>query len=366
MASIEDGRVLDVVFSFDNTASMNQCIRQVRRRVKEIVGDLFASIPGVRIGLIAHGDYGSPNYAIRTCDLTTDLSTLIDFVTHKAVDAPNYSDDECYELVLRDAQLMSWRPDSVRRLVLIGDCCPHEPNDAENVMRIDWRAELVNLRSKDISVYAVHCLDWSPRDRYTAFYATVARETEGLYLKLNDFSSVPALLQGVCRRHGPSGALEAFEASLASAGGRTREVTRMFDALLGREETVLTPASLDVAPEGKYQFIAVEAEEDGLPIREFVERHGLPFQTGSGFYQLARRERISEGKRILLRDRALGDVYEGDSAREYAAQRVGPDLSALSTRNDPLPGFDVFVQSTSVNRKLKGGTLFVYAIRRTA
>lgn len=362
----QQNQQLDVVFSFDNTASMNQCIRQVRRRVKEIIGDLFASIPGVRIGLIAHGDYGSPNYAIRSCDLTADVSALIDFVTYKAVDAPNHSDDECYELVLRDVQLMSWRPDSVRRLVLIGDCCPHEPGDTENVLRIDWRTELERLRAMEVAVYAVHCLEWYPRERYAAFYAAVARETEGLYLKLNDFSSIPALLQGVCRRHGPRGGLEAYETALSSGGGRTREVTRIFDALMGREETVLTPASLDVAPEGKYQIITVEQEEDGIPIREFVERHGLPFQTGSGYYQLARRERISEKKSILLRHRALGDVYEGDSARQYAEQHVGPDLSALSLQSDPLPEFDIFVQSTSVNRKLRGGTSFVYALRRSA
>ena len=103
---------VDVVFSFDNTYSMNQCIREVRRKVKEIIGQLFSSIPDIRIGIIAHGDYGSPTYVIRTCDLTNDLAKLVDFITYQAVDAPNYSTDECYELVLRDSQSLSWRPDA--------------------------------------------------------------------------------------------------------------------------------------------------------------------------------------------------------------------------------------------------------------
>ena len=136
---------VDVVFSFDNTASMNQCIREVRRKVKEIIGQLFSSIPDIRIGLIAHGDYGSTAYVIRTCDLTDDVAKLVDFVTYQAVDAPNYTTDECYELVLRDCQSLSWRDDAdIRRLVLIGDCCPHSKNDPENVLKI------VQLKSKDI------------------------------------------------------------------------------------------------------------------------------------------------------------------------------------------------------------------------
>jgi hypothetical protein len=356
---------LDVVFSFDNTASMNQCIREVRRRVKQIVHDLFSSIPGVRIGIIAHGDYGSPAYTIRSCDLTADMGALVDFVTHQAIDAPNQSDDECYELVLRDCQLMSWRADSVRRLVLIGDCCPHEVGDRENVLNIDWREELVRLRAMDVVVYAVHCLEWSPRERYAMFYAAVARETGGLYLKLNSFASVPTLLQGVCHLHGGNpGGLERFEQSLETdGGGRTREVTRLFDTLLGRAPTPLTPSALQLAPEGKYQMLPVDADEDGTPIRDFVQHHNLPFLNGSGYYKLARRERISNSKCILLRHRVLGDVYEGDSARAYATQHVGgEDLSALNA--DSIPEFDVFVQSKSVSRKLKGGTLFIYSVDR--
>jgi hypothetical protein len=49
----------DVVFSFDTTGSMSQCIGEVRRKVKQVISRLFQEIPGIKIGIVAHGDYWS-------------------------------------------------------------------------------------------------------------------------------------------------------------------------------------------------------------------------------------------------------------------------------------------------------------------
>ena len=48
---------VEVVFSFDTTGSMYPCLTQVRRHVKSTVTRLGEEIPGIRIGIIAHGDY---------------------------------------------------------------------------------------------------------------------------------------------------------------------------------------------------------------------------------------------------------------------------------------------------------------------
>lgn len=345
----------DVVFSFDNTASMNQCIREVRRKVKQLVTGLLADFPDMRIGIIAHGDYGSPAYVTRTCDLTDDAQKLIDFVTHQAVDAPNSSTDECYELVLRDCQALSWRADADnRKLVLIGDCCPHEPDDPENILKIDWRAELLKLRAMDVAVYAVHCLDWGAREK--AFYQQVARDTNGLYLPLRSLDAIPVLFQAVCRRQQGVESLEMYERTLPV---RSREVTRIMDSLLERETTEAPAGPLERAPDGKYQVIPVDS---AMSIKLFVEAQGLPFKTGSGYYQLTKKEKISAKKSILLRHRALGDVYEGAAARRMAEEAVGGagDLSGLHANS--LPEYDIFIQSTSCTRKLASGTLFIYEI----
>jgi hypothetical protein len=347
---------VDVVFSFDNTASMSQCIREVRRKVKEIIGNLLVSIPDIRIGLIAHGDYGSPAYVIRSCDLTNDLAKLVDFVTFKAVDAPNYTTDECYELVLRDCQSLSWRPDAdIRRLVLIGDCCPHGKDDPENILHISWEEELVKLRSMDISIYAVQCMDWGRRE--TEFYTRVARDTDGLYLQLKNFNSIPILFQAICHREQGRENLVNFEQSLPA---RSREVTRIMDVLLEREPQPMDENNLERAPDGKYQMIIVT----GTPaIKQFVQDQNLPFKTGSGYYQLQKKETISAKKSILLRHKQLEDIYEGDVARQYAESIVGSDLGKLT--KDSLPNYDIFIQSTSVNRKLQDGTMFLYRVERS-
>src|SRR5215468_12507605 len=73
---------VEVVFSFDTTGSMYPCLTQVRRNVKSTVTRLFKEIPGIRIGIIAHGDYcdkGS-SYVTKTLDLTDDVSSITRFV----------------------------------------------------------------------------------------------------------------------------------------------------------------------------------------------------------------------------------------------------------------------------------------------
>src|SRR4051812_50204360 len=69
---------VEVVFSFDTTGSMYPCLTQVRRNVKSTVTRLSEEIPGIRIGIIAHGDYcdkGS-TYVTKHLDLTDDVAGI--------------------------------------------------------------------------------------------------------------------------------------------------------------------------------------------------------------------------------------------------------------------------------------------------
>jgi len=93
---------------------------------------------------------------------------------------------------------------------------------------------------------------------------------------------------------------------------------------------------------------------DAEPIREFVERQGKPYVKGTCYYQLTKRETIQDYKEIAFYEKASGKVYAGT----LAAAREMLGLPDLETRVSPdfNPLFDVFVQSTSVNRKLVPGT----------
>ena len=94
-------------------------------------------------------------------------------------------------------------------------------------------------------------------------------------------------------------------------------------------------------------------------IREFVENNGLTFKKGRGFYQLTKTETIQEYKEIVLRDNHTSDLYSGEKARELLSL---PRSGSVRTRPVVPRGYTVFVQSTSYNRKLIGGTEFLYEV----
>src|SRR5206468_1048652 len=92
---------------------------------------------------------------------------------------------------------------------------------------------------------------------------------------------------------------------------------------------------------------------------KFVEDNGLSFKKGRGFYEFTKTETIQGYKEIILLDRATGDFYAGDRAREMLGLPVG---ETARIRPADLDKYGVFVQSTSVNRVLQGGTHFLYEV----
>ena len=142
------GGLIEIAISFDTTGSMYGCLAEVKGKIQDIVQKLQADIPGIRIAIIAHGDYcDKANYIVKWIDFGADVREMCNFVEN--VDKTHGGDrDECYELVLRRVQeVLSWTPGSQRSLVLIGDAAPHEPGykylDFTN--DIDWRVEAKEL-----------------------------------------------------------------------------------------------------------------------------------------------------------------------------------------------------------------------------
>jgi hypothetical protein len=106
-------------------------------------------------------------------------------------------------------------------------------------------------------------------------------------------------------------------------------------------------ATLTPLPKSEYVFIDVPADQ---PIRQLVESSIRTYHKGAGYYQFTKAETIQGYKQIAVE--TGGVVYEGKDARALLGLpdheiRVAPDHKA---------GCTIFVQSTSVNRKLIGGT----------
>lgn len=108
-------------------------------------------------------------------------------------------------------------------------------------------------------------------------------------------------------------------------------------------------AGLQELPRKSYLMLDVR---DVVPIRKWVETQGYIYQLGKAYYQLSKPERIQPGKQIAVRHKLSGKVYMGPQARGI----IGLPDAEILVRPSFNPDFDVFVQSTSVNRNLMPGT----------
>ena len=99
----------------------------------------------------------------------------------------------------------------------------------------------------------------------------------------------------------------------------------------------------------------VAAEAD---IRPFIESKTLqPYEAGSVFYQLTKPELIQDTKKLLIKEKNGRAMFGGQEARKLLGLPQGEDCRVKPGNHG---NFDLFVQSTSVNRKLVRGTTVVH------
>jgi len=91
-----------------------------------------------------------------------------------------------------------------------------------------------------------------------------------------------------------------------------------------------------------------------VEIMPFIEETGRRYQAGGTFYELVKSEKWEPHKQVALIHRQTKQVYKGDQCKALLG------LTGTSTRVRPQPvkggDYDVFIQSTSVNRHLPIGS----------
>mgnify|MGYP003392144425 CR=1 FL=1 len=104
----------------------------------------------------------------------------------------------------------------------------------------------------------------------------------------------------------------------------------------------------------------VPMNDSGIAIKDFCERHlTTDFQKGAAFYELTKSESVVQDyKKICVVDKTTNTVYSGTTS-------IRSLLGLPVTGNIKLkPGmhgnYKIYVQSTSLNRKLVGGTCVLY------
>ena len=374
---------IDLVVSFDTTGSMYPVLSQVRTDVENFIRNMFAEFEDLRLGVIAHGDYCDKDnpYTIRIMDLTRDENKLCKFVkeTNKTFGGDA---DECYELVLNSAhKVLKWRDDADKIFILIGDASPHSPAYRDNKDNLDWKVEADELRKLGIKVFSVHALAYY-RSSSRGFYQTVSDTTGGIYLTLDQFSEIMELIKATLYQQSGEDKLNEYISIIRDNGKLTNSMDRNFRRLKGEKVEVeeYTPArsyssrSRGTAPgkikemaelvpvtPGRFQVMTVDENCD---IRGFVTRNGIEFKKGRGFYELTKAETVQQYKEVIMQDKETGEMFIGTQVREKLGLKPQTESGGANERLHAAAAkdFRVFVQSTSVNRKLIAGTTFLYEI----
>jgi hypothetical protein len=118
--------------------------------------------------------------------------------------------------------------------------------------------------------------------------------------------------------------------------------------------------ALKVADKSTYDLLTVPKDGSALSysggssnpdhvIKEFVEAMtDETYRPGSAYYELSKPEKIQPQKLLAVRNRKSGRIYVGPAARGI----LGLPDHEVRVKPDTLPDYQIFVQSTSVNRKL--------------
>jgi hypothetical protein len=230
---------------------------------------------------------------------------------------------------------------------------PHPP--AVNPQHLNWRTEVTALTAQNITVYAIQALN---RRHATPFYQELAHTSGGFHLNLDQFAEITDMLMAICYRQDTTDPkLQMYEKEVQREGRMSRSLQRAFATMQGHDLAIETgPIDLRAVLPGRFQVLEVDAT---MPIQTFAERNGLLFKAGKGFYEFTKTETIQARKEIILQHRSTGDLFVGDQARIMLGLPIGEQARIAPTH---LKEYRVFVQSTSYNRKLIGGTRFLYEV----
>jgi len=164
------------------------------------------------------------------------------------------------------------------------------------------------------------------------------------------------------------------EVNKVSIGGggrgrtRTRTTTRtvtVATTVSASDLAAYPDVSLEPVAPGRFQMLSVETKS---PIRDFVRDNvgATLFKKGAGYYQLGSKAvKIQGYKRVVLVNRETGELWSGDTARKMLGLPFGKDFKLYPKKVETqkfLSEYDVFVQSTSVNRALQAGDVFLYEV----
>lgn len=156
---------------------------------------------------------------------------------------------------------------------------------------------------------------------------------------------------------------EAASAATASAFGNytssltrgVRSTTRFYADVSGISATTLKRELVDIS---KSTTVWTVPGPGTAVIKDFCEaRSGAPYVKGRAYYELTKTETVQDHKELAVRKKSDGKVYAGHNARDLLGL---PTFGSIRLSPGDHGGYEVFIQSTSLNRVLHPGSKIMY------
>ncbi len=205
-----------------------------------------------------------------------------------------------------------------------------------------------------------------------------AGELKDLIVGLNDDWTIASLVPNAIALHAaktcglPKGNIEIWEttergmeevgsticssytayASARSLGQKSTKTLFQFQPVTKTEVV----KKLEEVGSGDYETLIVRPYHNDWPIKEFVESlTKKPYRVGSAYFQVTKPEKIGAGKTVAVIEKSTGKMFSGVKARSL----LGLPNHEVKVEPADFKLFDLFVQSTSTNRKLVADTHLV-------
>jgi hypothetical protein len=139
---------------------------------------------------------------------------------------------------------------------------------------------------------------------------------------------------------------------------RTRGVTSVntFYADPGNISVAKIDNALDEIT-SKIKRHVVSPHQDGIMIKDFCTEKFGKYAIGSAYYQLTKTEKVQQSKDLIILDRQTNKAYGGPSARSLLGL---PATGEIRLAPGNFGQYEVYVKSTSINRKLYDGNAVIY------
>lgn len=139
----------------------------------------------------------------------------------------------------------------------------------------------------------------------------------------------------------------------ARSAGKTKVDTFYADLTNIKPVDIKTLADIT----GSVKRVMVPDSETGTAIKDFCIKSLGSYDTGKAYYQLSKPETVQEQKKVVILDKTTGKYYTGHSAKSLLGL---PSYGSIKLHPGANGNYELYVQSTSVNRKLMGGTFVLY------